>query len=398
MEKQKNVQTGSVITKDFCCLSAANFLLFTAFYAVMPILPFYLEEVFRVNQSVMGLILASYSIACIIIRPIAGYMIDTFRKRPLYLLGYFLFMSFFCGYAFSWLLVIFITLRFLHGLAFGLTTVSGTTIVTLILPPKRLGEGLGYYGLTNTLAMCIGPLIGMSLHRAVPYEMLFLSMAGCSALGFVMAACVTVPQTLTQRKRQFSWDNLFLSNGKWEALSLLLSSVPYGMTTAYIASYAAEISLPGNSGMFFTFMAIGLGVSRLLSGRQADRGHTEKLIVWGLCLVGVSYLMLSGVKYLSVYGGTLAFTLFIIGALVQGVSFGILHPAFNALFVRMTTADKRGAATSTYLTSWDLGIGIGVFIGGYIAQHFGGFATSYLCGTVLALLAVWVFVRYRKKL
>lgn len=52
----------------------------------------------------------------------------------------------------------------------------------------------------------------------------------------------------------------------------------------------------------------------------------------------------------------------------MGVGFGIMFPAFNTLFVNLAPNSQRGTATSTYLTSWDVGIGIGMLTGGYIAE------------------------------
>lgn len=391
-----NMSPEKLISRSFCYISAANFLLFFAFYAIMPILPFYLHDTFGIGGSATGLILASYSVACIIIRPISGYLLDTFRQRPLYLLGYFAFMAIFCGYVIAAVLSLFILFRVLHGFAFGLTTVSGNTIVTEIVPQNRIGEALGYYGLANTLAMCTGPVFGLFMHRHFPYASIFICTLAFCLIGFIMAAKVGVPHRESQRKSRFSFDNLFLTNGIWAAVSLLLASVPYGMTTAYIAVYAEEISISGNSGLFFTFMAIGLGISRLLAGKLADKGNIAFLILMGLSLVSLSFLGLFSIKYLTAYSSSAAFYAYIGIALIQGVSFGILHPAFNTLFVRLTTKEKRGAATSTYLTSWDLGIGIGIFIGGYIAQTYGGFYMSYLFGGCLAISAVAIFAAYCK--
>ncbi|HIT82591.1 MAG TPA: MFS transporter, partial [Candidatus Avibacteroides faecavium] len=150
MEK---VKEGRLLSRDFCLLAVANSLMFFSFYALMPLLPFYLGDVFGVNYSMAGAILASYSVACIVVRPIAGYLLDAFRQRPLYLLGYCAFAALFCGYAFAAALGVFVVFRIMHGLAFGLTSVSGNTIASEIVPRGRMGEGLGIYGLSNTLAM-----------------------------------------------------------------------------------------------------------------------------------------------------------------------------------------------------------------------------------------------------
>ena len=135
-----------LISPSFCYILAANFLLFFAFYLILPILPFYLQDQFDADKSMIGFILSCYTIAALCIRPFSGYLLDTFARRPLYLLAYSVFMVIFAGYMIASLLSIFIVLRILHGFAFGMVTVSGNTIVIDILPSSRRGEGIGYYG------------------------------------------------------------------------------------------------------------------------------------------------------------------------------------------------------------------------------------------------------------
>lgn len=397
METIKEKRTESrLLTRDFCCLSVANFLMFFSFYALMPLLPFYLDDAFGVNYSVAGIILASYSVACIVARPITGYLLDAFRQRPLYLLGYCTFATLFCGYAFAAALGIFILFRIAHGLAFGLTSVSGNTIASEIVPRSRIGEGLGIYGLSNTLAMCIGPMAGIALHGRVSYDVLFvlLFLVCLAALG--AAWMVKVPDGSLAKRRKFSFRNLILGRGIWEAVSLLLASIPYGMTTAYIALYAEEVSIPFNSGIYYTVMAIGLGISRFLSGKWTDKGGTGRLIIGGLLLVVASYAGLSLIGSLAEYDKQLAVCAYICMAFVQGLSFGTLHPAFNTLLVKMASPERRGVATSTYQTAWDLGIGIGIFAGGYWADRFGGFYASYFIGACFALMGCVLFIARRQ--
>ena len=132
-----------LISPSFCYILAANFLLFFAFYLILPILPFYLQDQFDADKSMIGFILSCYTIAALCIRPFSGYLLDTFARRPLYLLAYSVFMVIFAGYMIASLLSIFIVLRILHGFAFGMVTVSGNTIVIDILPSSRRGEGIG---------------------------------------------------------------------------------------------------------------------------------------------------------------------------------------------------------------------------------------------------------------
>lgn len=132
-----------LITRNFCCVAAGNFFLSLSFFVLMPLLPFYLTERFSASGSLVGLVLSSYTVACIVVRPLAGYLLDTFRRRPIYLLAYFCFAALFCGYMVATVLTWFVVFRMAHGLAFGAATLSGTTLVSQIIPRSRIGEGLG---------------------------------------------------------------------------------------------------------------------------------------------------------------------------------------------------------------------------------------------------------------
>ena len=52
---------------------------------------------------------------------------------------------------------------------------------------------------------------------------------------------------------------------------------------------------------------------------------------------------------------------------------------------------QRGTATSTYLTTWDLGLGIGIFSGGMLAEHF-SFSAAYLVASLSVLVSLVFFV------
>lgn len=102
----------------------------------MPVLPFYLKEEFMAGKSMIGFILSCYTIACLCIRPFSGYLLDTFSRKPLYLLAYFVFTVIFGGYMLTGVLAVFIALRIVHGFAFGMVSVAGNTIVIDILPSE----------------------------------------------------------------------------------------------------------------------------------------------------------------------------------------------------------------------------------------------------------------------
>lgn len=377
-----------LITRDFCCVAAANFFLFLSFYALMPLLPFYLKEQFGSDGSMIGLVLSVYMVACILIRPFSGYMLDTFR-RPIYLLAYFSFAIVFCGYVTATIIVWFVVLRIIHGLAFGLATVSGTTLVSQIVPHSRIGEGLGLYGLANTLSMCLGPMLGLVAYHHCSFNTIFIGVAVLAFAAFGMAFMVKMPPRRQQGKQKMTVGALFVPSGLWASLTQLLVFVPYGATSAYIAVYATELGIAGYGGLYFTLMAVGLAVSRPLAGKKVDKGLIMTLTTSGLFMAAVTYFLLS---YTGIVAGTWRVLMFLAVGLLQGLAYGLLHPSFNTLFVRLAPESRRGAATSMFLTSNDLGIGIGMLIGGSVAQLYGGFHAMYRLGALLSVLAALLFI------
>ena len=387
---QLSAKKEKLVTPSYCFILAANFLLFFAFYLILPILPFYLTEVFDANNAVVGVILSSYTIAALCIRPFSGFLLDTFSRKPLYLIAYFIFVTIFAGYILAGILSLFIMFRVIHGLAFGMVTVGGNTIVIDIIPSSRRGEAIGYYGLMNNTAMSIGPMVGLFLYEAYSFETIFLCSLTSGTIGFIMACLIKTPPREPVKREPLSLDRFILIKGIPAGISLLLLSVPYGMTTTYIAVYAKEIGITQNTGLFFTFMAIGMAISRIFSGRQVDKGRITEVISLGLYLVCICFFLLAGCAGLMKINPELTTVLFFVIPLLLGVGFGTMFPAFNSLFVNLAPNNKRGTATSTYLTSWDVGIGIGLTLGGYIAEHV-SFDMTYLFGACLTVVSIIYF-------
>lgn len=380
-----------LITPGYCFILAANFLLYFGFWLLIPVLPFYLSEVFGAGNSAIGIILSCYTVAALCIRPFSGYFLDTFARKPLYLLAYFIFMSMFAGYIIAGSLALFILFRIIHGVSFGMVTVGGNTVVIDIMPSSRRGEGLGYYGLSNNIAMAVGPMSGLFLHDAgMSYTTIFCCSLGSCIAGFLCASLVKTPYKPPVKREPISLDRFILLKGIPAGISLLLLSIPYGMTTNYVAMYAKEIGIDVTTGFFFTFMAVGMAISRIFSGRIVDKGKVTQVISAGLYLVVFSFFLLSACVYIISWNVLACGIIFFTVAFLLGVGFGTMFPAYNTLFVNLAPNSQRGTATSTYLTSWDVGIGIGMLAGGYIAEV-STFDKAYLFGACLTIVSALYF-------
>lgn len=380
-----------LFTKDYYLILLANFLLFFGFWILIPVMPFYLRETFLCGNTMIGAILSCYTISALCIRPFSGYLLDSFARKPLYLLSYFFFTAMFVGYILAGTLSIFIMVRIVHGLSFGTVTVGGNTVVIDIMPASRRGEGLGYYGLTNNLSMSIGPMVGLFMfNNQVPFKQIFACGLLTCFLGFLLASCVHTPYKPPVKREPVSLDRFILLKGIPAGIALLLISIPYGMTTNYIAMYAHEIGITGETGFFFTYLAVGMAISRLFSGRWVDKGYVIQVITIGFSMVMLCFFLLAFCSNIIVWNKDVCNILFFAIALFLGIGFGLVFPAYNTLFVNLAPNNQRGTATSTYLTSWDVGIGLSMIGGGYIAE-ISTFDKAYLFGAGVAVLSLLLF-------
>lgn len=395
-----------LFTSSYIFILAANFLLFFGFWILIPVLPFYLRETYNCPAAMLGAILSCYTVSGLCIRPFSGFLMDKFPRKPIYIFCYFICASIFLGYIAAGVLAWFIVLRALHGIAFSSVTVGGNTLCVDITPSSRRGEALGYYGLTNNIAMALGPMTGLFMHGHVSYTNIFLTGMAFSAVGLICTVCVKprTPETIKTRlneklqtgttpskpTRKLSLDRFILLKGIPVSIALLMLSIPYGATTNFVAMYAREIHLDMPSGFFFTLMAAGMGASRLVAGKKVDQGYITQCIHIGLYPVVLAFFMLSMCRFVAPACMGAAEAMFFAVPLLLGIGFGVIFPAMNTLYINLAPNNQRATATSTYLTAWDVGIGIGIATSGLIAQHF-TFYMVYLIGSVLCLVSMIYF-------
>ena len=242
-------------TRSFCAVAAGNFLLFFAFYLLLPVLPMYLSEAFAASRSMAGFILSSYTITALMIRPFAGYMVDTFPRKRLLLFCYFVFLLFFGGYLLAGTLLLFAVIRAGHGVAFGLLTVSNSTVAIDVMPSSRRGEGIGYYGVSNNLAMAVGPTLSLYIHDAYAnFDYIFLLSMISAAIGLLCVSTIKMPyrRDPVPEKPPVSLDRFLLLKGMPEAITLIFFSFSYGVLSTYLAVYGKEeLGIESGAGFFF---------------------------------------------------------------------------------------------------------------------------------------------------
>lgn len=372
-------------TKNYILAFISNMLIFYSFYMLVPILPFYVMNDLHLDESSTGVVLALYTIAALLIRPISGFLVDKFSRKPLYILCYALFAIIFAGYALSQIITFFIILRILHGIGFGLSTVSGSTIAIDVMPAQRRGEGIGYFGLSYTFAQSFGPLTGFWLYSHYDFQIIFLIAFGFACIGLLSILPISVPPLEKPKETQnvdekLSLDRFVLVKGLPCILLLLLVGYGYGTLSNFIGIYCADSSFECNPGLFFIIFSVGVVISRLMTAKAINNDKVVNVALIGSVLISAGFFSLA---YCS------SSWLFAIGSMAVGVGFGCINPAFQALLVNLAPHNRRGTANATFYTFFDLGIGGGIAMGGVIIEHFNFTMLLSLCGALIVIGALY---------
>ena len=237
--------------------------------------------------------------------------------------------------------------------------------------------------------MCIGPLLGLYAFNHLPFTTIFLLLTTVGLVGAGMASMVAIPPRSHTPVNKITVDSFFIKSGVVYSVIQILAYVTYGATTTYIAVFADQNLIAGLGGWYFTCMAVGLALSRPFAGKKVDSGNIPMLVVFGIATTTLVSISLFSIHlfHLSLRPGV-----FLTTAFIQGVGYGFMHPAFNTIFVRLTDEKHRGAATSMFFTSNDLGIGIGVLAGGMVSQLFGGYFAIFGIGTILCIISLAIFL------
>jgi MFS family permease len=348
--------------RNYCKVMAANFALFFAFYVLTPLLPLYLSEHFGATKDLIGLVLSGYTVTALLFRPFSGYVVDTFPRKTVLIICYSAFAIFFAGYLAASTLLLFLIVRTLHGGPFGGLTVANSTVAIDVLPSSRRTEGIGYYGLSNNLAMAIAPTIGIFVYQwSGSFELLFWIALAVAFGGLLVDSTVKVPEKeIVRNKAKLSWDRFFLVRGWLLGLNMVAFGFSFGVLSNYLAIYGKEVmGITGGTGTYFMLCSVGLILSRLQGGKALRKGRLTYNAGSGMVISLIGYTLFILVPNMVGYYAS---------ALLIGLGNGHMWPAFQNMTINVASNNQRGTANSTILISWDIGMGLGILVGGVIAE------------------------------
>lgn len=374
------IQPEKIFHKGFILACCFNFLFFMAFYMLIPVLPQYLLEDLHAGKGVTGVLLSIYVLSALAVRPWSGYIVDTYPRKKVFLLCALAYALVFWGYLWITPLLLFGLWRFVHGFVFGMANTASVTVATDMIPPERMGTGVGFFGLTNAVPMAVGPMLGTVIYNSSGAVAVFYTAVALSGASTVLSFFIPVSNKADLEKAPAHtnlFKKIYLPNAAKLGICLAGVGFAYGIVLNYITVFAKEVEITVNVGLFFLLLAIGMVFSRLIAGRFIDKGHISFVIIGGTVLCCISLTILTFFPQSATFLAT---------ALLYGLGVGLVMPAYQTVFIKMAGPEQRGLANSSFFIAWDGGIGIALFTGGFIAQ-LSSFTALYVVGAVLLALS-----------
>ena len=415
--------------RNYLKVMTANFALFFAFYLLTPLLPLYLYETFGATKDVIGLVLSGYTIVALLFRPFSGFFVDSFPRKMVLLISYSAFAIFFAGYLAASSLLLFTIVRTLHGGPFGAVTVANSTVAIDVLPSSRRNEGIGYYGLSNNLAMAISPTFALFVYSETHnFQLLFWLAFAVALFGLIVDSTVTLNKVssskfqvsssnhkvsssnhkvqssnLKVQRMPLRLDRFFLKSGWLIGVNMVFFGFCFGVLSNYLAIYGKQVlGMTGGTGAWFMLCSIGLILSRLQGGKALREGKLTQNAAEGMVISLVGYTLfilmptIGGSKFFTFHFSLFTSIGYYGSALLIGLGNGHLWPAFQNMMISVAHHNERGTANSTILVSWDCGMGLGILVGGIIAELL-GYSAAFWTVAIINLAGVTLyFVRTRQ--
>jgi predicted MFS family arabinose efflux permease len=379
-------------TKSFVMLMVGNLFVFMSFQMLIPTLPPYIKSIGASGLEI-GLVTALFSIGAVLIRPFIGYMLEYKQRKSLVLIGAIILLAITILYPLSRIVVIFLFIRFIHGLAWGWsTTVNGTAAVDVI-PFSRLGEGMGYFGLSTTIGFIIAPSLGIFLYNVTTFTNLIIISSILGFISVILLAFVRykTPEAVLHTKKEnlkFTYLGSLVEKTSWyPSLITIIICLGYGSVVTFIVIFGEERGIE-QIFLFYIFNAIMATAARPFAGKWFDQKGPIAIIYFCITATFAGMWVLSFAQssiMIAVAGG------------LFGLGFGCALPTLQAWTLSMAPENRRGVANGMFFSSIDLGIGLSGIIFGSIAQ-FVDTANLFRIGSLFLIIAIILTVlEVRKK-
>lgn len=356
------------------------------FISLMTYMALYAVRLFAVSETAAGFAASSFILGAAVVRMALGKFIDVIGRRRTLLIALTVFLVCCLLYPVALSYPALLGVRLLHGAAFGSTSTAITAVAIALIPPARRSEGLGYFGLSATIATAVGPLVAVPMSLYLDPAWMFAFVGGCSLLTLICLLLMRVPERIIgAEERAGLWRirarDIVDPQALPIALVVLLCSGGYSMIMTYLTPFLVLEDRALAATVFFMIFAVAMMLVRLVAGRVQDtRGDNAVIPAVMLSFAAALVLLAASQQWWAV----------VVSAVLAGIGFGGLLPCLQVVGVNRVSGDRVAIATSTHYLMLDGGIAVGpVVLGPLIALT--GYPGLFFAGAVLAVVGVAVY-------
>lgn len=370
-----------------------NLVINTSGILLISILPLYAMSLGG-NNLIAGVIMAIYTLSALLFRPFFGKMLDMKGRKSVLILGLIIFTLTSLLFLFTTNIILLLLLRFVQGIGLSAYSTALGTILSDVVPMSRLSEGVGYFGIAGTISMAIGPSLGLYLYTQFGFPITYMVTFLISLCSIIFGGYINYE--LKKEKvleENVKYQQVFgVNQSKQEKKSFIekTSVRPCIVMFFIVISISSVFSfMPifgearniDNIGMFFTVYAVAVILSRIITGRIADRYGFYKTFLPSVILTIMMFITLAFANSLPTV---------LLAAVFYGIGYGTLQPIMNAIVIKLAPLDRRGSANATYYATMDISFGLGSIVWGAASQSF-GFTTVFIACAVSVVISIVIY-------
>ncbi len=387
------------IKRDFIVLVLMGGFNFLGFNFVQPVLPGFARSMGAQNIEI-GLITAGFVISSIISRIYFAPMADSRGRKTTLIIGLVIYGIAPFLYIFASTPFALMAIRLFHGIGMGAGTVSITAMLTDIIPHNKRGTMLGISMSARNIASASAPAIAGSIVLFAGFTAT-LTLSAIPAIG-ALILYFFVSETLPKDKRwkrslgnQMSLMRDLVRSRRVmvPSIGILSQTITYGAIVSFLPLFVAQrLSLPVEEATFivgisFAGHATAAAISRVTLGRAIDRyGRKPAPILSLFSLFGIILFLSQINSSIDVY---IAMTLY-------GLAMSSVSPALTAMLVDSIKDEERASALSVYMSMFELGIGAGAVLFGYLSILL-GFSPMFVIAAFAPLLGAIFLLVFSKE-
>lgn len=343
-------------TPNFILICLVGLCNSMAFQGLNVSLPIYIDKL-GYSTSLAGLPLAMLTVAAVIIRPFAGLALDKYGRKMILFSSLIMFLLPSVAYIFMAPFSVLLMLRFVQGFGWGISNTSVGTLASDIVPPVRMGEGMGTFNVTGSISSALAPLITLWLIIQFSSRTLFVVISLVTVASIIFSQAVKYPP-FEQPPQKLKLE-LFDRKALRPALVVMFMAIALSSVISFLALFARGRGI-SNPGVFFAFMGLSTFFSRPMSGKLLDRLGQRG---FDIALIVAVPMMAISLWIVSLTGP--AWYLAVSGALF-GIGSGSIQSSMLAMLIKMLPG-KHGSAIAIFGTFLDTGIALGSILWGVVA-------------------------------